>query len=99
MSIPEDMPQTGSPGVDTPFRGNSDPDNDRGPAGPSCGNLTSRLRAGVPLSNILYASRPLLRPIEFVRSVHSATLFQQEEDVVVSTKEEIGEYLWFSIMS
>ncbi|KAI0358703.1 hypothetical protein OH77DRAFT_1421143 [Trametes cingulata] len=43
--------------------------------------LASKLQAGAPLSRLLYEDRPLLRPITFVRSVYTATLFMQEEDI------------------
>ncbi|KAI0935411.1 hypothetical protein AcW1_008665 [Taiwanofungus camphoratus] len=46
------------------------------------GFLKSKLRADEPLSKLLYEDRPLLKPITFVRSVHTATLFQQEEDIL-----------------
>ncbi|KAI0745631.1 hypothetical protein C8Q76DRAFT_639423 [Earliella scabrosa] len=45
-------------------------------------NLSSKLSAGAPLSKLLYEDRPLLRPVKFVRSVYTATLFQQEEDIL-----------------
>ncbi|KAI0674881.1 hypothetical protein C8Q78DRAFT_1135938 [Trametes maxima] len=43
--------------------------------------LSSKLNAGAPLSKVLYADRPLLKPIIFVRSVHTAILFTEEEDI------------------
>ncbi|KAI0644699.1 hypothetical protein C8Q79DRAFT_973205 [Trametes meyenii] len=43
--------------------------------------LSSKLNAGAPLSKVLYADRPLLKPIVFVRSIHTATLFTEEEDI------------------
>ncbi|KAI0633502.1 hypothetical protein C8Q77DRAFT_1209507 [Trametes polyzona] len=39
------------------------------------------LNAGVPLSKVLYEANKFLKPIKFVRSVYTATLFTQEEDI------------------
>ncbi|KAJ7057672.1 hypothetical protein C8F01DRAFT_1060646 [Mycena amicta] len=46
-----------------------------------------------PLSALLAASRPYLRPIKFVRSVHNATLFehQEEEELMKPLVEEVGD--------
>jgi len=63
------------------------------------GNLTSRLRAGVPLSKLLDEDRPLLKPIIFVRSVHTATLFRQEEDILQPLSEPVGERTMITIIS
>ncbi|KZT63736.1 hypothetical protein DAEQUDRAFT_770335 [Daedalea quercina L-15889] len=63
----------------------------RGRGRPSRGQLNSRLRAGVPLSKLLNEDRPLLKPIVFVRSVHTATLFQQEEDILQPLVEPVAE--------
>lgn len=62
---------------------------DRG-RGREARNLTSKLRAGAPLSKLLYEDRPLLRPIVFVRSVYTATLFEEEEDILQPLAEEVG---------
>ncbi|KAI8992915.1 hypothetical protein BD414DRAFT_437389 [Trametes punicea] len=43
--------------------------------------LASKLKAGAPLSKILYEDRPFLRPVIFVRSIYNPTLFQEEEDI------------------
>ena len=43
-----------------------------------------------PLSSLLYEERPLLRPIVFVRSTLTATLFQEEEEIFEPGVEEIG---------
>ncbi|KAI0769425.1 hypothetical protein BD413DRAFT_558254 [Trametes elegans] len=43
--------------------------------------LESKLKGGVPLSQVLYEDRPLLKPVVFVRSVHTAILFEKEEDI------------------
>ncbi|CAL1706004.1 unnamed protein product [Somion occarium] len=48
----------------------------------------SKLHAGAPLSKLLYEDRPLLRPIVFVRSVYTATLFQEDEDILKAAVEE-----------
>lgn len=82
--IPQDI--QGPPDVGTPPRGGSDRGRGRGR-----GNLASKLRAGAPLSKVWYADRPLLRPIEFVRSLHSATLFQQEEEILQPVVEEVAD--------
>ncbi|EKM54770.1 uncharacterized protein PHACADRAFT_258843 [Phanerochaete carnosa HHB-10118-sp] len=51
-------------------------------------NLASKLKAGVPLSKLLYEDRPLLKPIKFVRSVYTATLFEEEEDILQPLAED-----------
>ena len=56
-------------------------------------NLSSKLRAGAPLSRLLYEDRPFLKPVVFVRSVHTATLFENEEDIFQSVAEAAGTYL------
>lgn len=74
MPIPDDIDHDSG---DLPFRGGSNRGRGRGR-----GNLASKLRTGTPLSKVWYADRPLLRPVEFVRSVQMATLFQQEEEMI-----------------
>ncbi|KAI0075860.1 hypothetical protein K474DRAFT_1708659 [Panus rudis PR-1116 ss-1] len=55
-------------------------------------NLPSKLRAGAPLSRLLYEDRPYLKPVVFVRSVYTATLFQQEEEILKPVADqEIGD--------
>lgn len=49
------------------------------------------MRAGVPLSKLLNEDRPLLRPVIFVRSVHTATLFREEEEILKPLAEEVGQ--------
>ncbi|KAI0661398.1 hypothetical protein C8Q70DRAFT_1052478 [Cubamyces menziesii] len=44
-------------------------------------DLATKLKAGAPLSKVLYEDRPFLRPVIFVRSVNNPTLFQQEEEI------------------
>ncbi|KAL6301264.1 hypothetical protein BKA93DRAFT_471941 [Sparassis latifolia] len=63
----------------------------RGRTRPGRGFSASRQRAGVPLSKLLQEDRPLLRPIVFVRSVHTATLFQEEEDILQGVVEAAGD--------
>ncbi|KAJ7175952.1 hypothetical protein C8R46DRAFT_990159 [Mycena filopes] len=72
-------------------RGNFDypQDNNRGRGRGGRGG--PKLRPDAPLSNLLYAERPLLRPIKFVRSVHHATLFQEEEEILQPGAEDVGE--------
>ncbi|KAJ7211082.1 hypothetical protein C8J57DRAFT_1483860 [Mycena rebaudengoi] len=89
---------TPSRGYDTPSRGYDTPrgrgrgrgdfdsprDRGRGRGGP-------KLRPDAPLSRLLYEDRPLLRPIIFVRAVHHATLFQEEEELIQPVVEDVGE--------
>ena len=49
--------------------------------------LASRLQAGAPLAKVLYEDRPYLRPIKFVRSVLTATLFTKEEELIQPIQE------------
>ncbi|KAI0829778.1 hypothetical protein BC628DRAFT_1314788 [Trametes gibbosa] len=42
----------------------------------------SKFDASAPLSKQLYESNKFLKPIKFVRSVHTATLFTQQEDIL-----------------
>ncbi|TCD63386.1 hypothetical protein EIP91_005617 [Steccherinum ochraceum] len=53
--------------------------------------LASKLRGGAPLSKVLYEDRPYLRPIKFVRSVLTATLFTEEEELIRSIQEPTTE--------
>ncbi|KAJ7784463.1 hypothetical protein B0H16DRAFT_298750 [Mycena metata] len=72
----------GGPNFDSPqdnYRGRG-----RGRGGPKLG-------PNAPLSKLLYEERPLLRPIKFVRSVHHATLFQEEEELIQPVVEDVGE--------
>lgn len=55
----------------------------------------SKLHAGAPLSKLLYEDRPLLRPIVFVRSVYTATLFQEDEDILKAAVEEPGKSTFY----
>jgi len=56
----------------------------------------SRLRPdAVPLSSLLYEERPLLRPVVFVRSVMTSTLFQEEDEIFKPVTEEVGEECCF----
>lgn len=64
---------------------------DRG-RGRGAKNMSSKLRAGAPLSKLLYEDRPFLRPIVFVRSVHTATLFEEKEDILKPLAEDVGTY-------
>lgn len=63
---------------------------DRG-RGRGAKNLSFKLKAGAPLSKLLYEDRPLLRPIVFVRSVYTATLFEEEEDILQPLAEDVGQ--------
>ncbi|KAI1794231.1 hypothetical protein LXA43DRAFT_166417 [Ganoderma leucocontextum] len=50
-------------------------------------NLSAKLRAGAPLARLFYEDRPLLKPIQFVRSVYTATLFEKGEDIFLPVVE------------
>lgn len=50
----------------------------------------SKLGSSAPLSSLLYESRPLLRPVVFVKSTLTPVLFQQEEELLKPTMEDIG---------
>lgn len=63
------------------------------PRGRGARNLASKLRAGAPLSKLLYEDRPLLRPIVFVRSVLTATLFEEEEELLRPLAEDVGKFM------
>ena len=54
-------------------------------------NLSAKLRAGAPLARLFYEDRPLLKPIQFVRSVYNPTLFEKEEDIFLPVIEPAGE--------
>ncbi len=49
-----------------------------------------KLQAGYPLAKVLYEDRPLLKPIVFVRSTLTATLFKEEEEILQPLAEEVG---------
>ncbi|KAJ7621039.1 hypothetical protein FB45DRAFT_992151 [Roridomyces roridus] len=49
-----------------------------------------KLRPDAPLSKLIYEERPFLRPIKFVPSVHHATLFQAQEELMQSLVEDVG---------
>ncbi|KAJ7466888.1 hypothetical protein FB451DRAFT_1259422 [Mycena latifolia] len=61
------------------------------PRGRGRGRGGPKLRPDAPLSKLLYEERPLLRPIKFVRSVHHATLFQEEEELLQAVVEDVGD--------
>ncbi|KAF7290024.1 hypothetical protein HMN09_01307400 [Mycena chlorophos] len=44
-----------------------------------------------PLSKLLDETRPLLKPIVFVRSVYTATLFETEEELMQPLVEDVGD--------
>lgn len=50
----------------------------------------SKSGPNAPLSKLLYEDRPMLKPIVFVRSVHTATLFKEEEDILKAAVEKPG---------
>lgn len=61
------------------------------PRGRGQGRGGSKLRADAPLSGLLYQERPLLRPVIFVPSVYTRTLFEEEEDILQPVVEDVGE--------
>ena len=56
------------------------------------------LSDAAPLSSLLYQERPLLRPVVFVRSVLSSTLFQEEDEIFKPVTEEVGEEFSFFLL-
>lgn len=53
--------------------------------------VESKLRHGkAPLSQLLYEDRPLLKPITFIRSKHTPSLFLKEEEIFKPVAEEAG---------
>ncbi|KAJ8518020.1 hypothetical protein ONZ45_g4880 [Pleurotus djamor] len=77
-------------GVYTPRRGGYDtpPNNGSARGGRGAG---PRLRPDAPLSKLLYQERPYLRPIKFVKSVHTPTLFQNQDEVLAPIVESAGD--------
>jgi len=53
--------------------------------------ITSRLGPDTPLSELLHRERPLLRPIVFVPSVYTPTLFGEAEDILQASVENTGQ--------
>ncbi|THH16891.1 hypothetical protein EW146_g3823 [Bondarzewia mesenterica] len=84
-------------GVSTPNRGSANPrGRGRGNAGPQDyakqARWASKLRtATAPLSQLLSEDRPLLRPIIFVRSKCTPTLFMEEEEIFEPVVESAGD--------
>lgn len=56
------------------------------------GFYRQKLPPGAPLSNLLYEDRPLLRPVTFVRSQYTATLFEEAEDIFEPVIESASVY-------
>ncbi|KZT04134.1 uncharacterized protein LAESUDRAFT_703719 [Laetiporus sulphureus 93-53] len=86
-----DSPRSRGRGRGRGFSGDTTPYGDQGRSGRSEAYLKSRLRAGVPLGKLLSEDRPLLKPVVFVRSVHTATLFQEEEDILQPMAEPVAD--------
>lgn len=85
-------------GSTTPGRGRESPrGRGRGssdyltPGGRGRGLGGSKLRPDAPLSSLLYQERPLLRPVIFVRSVYTRTLFEEEEEILQAVVEQVGQ--------
>ncbi|KAG5643307.1 hypothetical protein DXG03_001191 [Asterophora parasitica] len=66
---------------------------DNSPRGRGDGRGGSQLRRDGPLSGLLYQERPLLRPVIFIPSVLTKTLFQEEEEIFKAIVEEVGFYI------
>src|SRR4051794_7475670 len=49
----------------------------------------------LPLSSLHYSERPMLRPITFVRAIHTPVLFQEKEDILMQVNEGTGGSLLF----
>jgi hypothetical protein len=60
------------------------------PRGRGAGRGKYKTSRDAPLSTLLYESRPLLKPVIFVPSVYSKTLFDQVDDILQTTAEDIG---------
>ena len=55
-------------------------------------HMESKLRYGTAsLSQLLYEDRPLLKPISFVKSKLTPTLFLKEEEIFKPVAEEAGQ--------
>lgn len=85
-------------GAGTPMgrgRGHNSDSNERfqSPRGRGAGPGKSKFRPDAPLSKLLYEERPLLKPIIFVPSVYTRTLFENEEELLQPQVEKIGEYI------
>ncbi|GLB44985.1 putative R3H domain containing protein [Lyophyllum shimeji] len=81
----------GAFGDDSSLRGRGRGVGDQSPRGRGYGRGKSKLRPDAPLSGLLYQERPLLRPVKFVPSVYTRTLFQEEEEIFQAVVEEIGD--------
>ncbi|KAL0957062.1 hypothetical protein HGRIS_003160 [Hohenbuehelia grisea] len=64
---------------------------DHSPSFRGRGRGSAKLRADAPLSKLLWQERPLLKPIVFVRSVHTATLFEEKDEVFKPIVESAGD--------
>ncbi|KAH9949094.1 hypothetical protein B0H21DRAFT_730565 [Amylocystis lapponica] len=87
-------PQRGTDSSRTRGRGRGDPRdllNNETNRGRGRGGRGFKHYAGTPLSTILQETRPLLRPIVFVRSVHTATLFQEQEEILQPISETVAD--------
>lgn len=71
-------------------RGDFIPNDARGGRGSRGGNYT---RKSGPLSEQLYQERPFLRPITFVKSQLTPSLFMDEEEIFEPVVEAAGAYL------
>ena len=92
-------PATPQRGGSTPRRGGkgrgrgSDTPRARPGFGASLGrNVSEAVRSNAPLSKLLYSERPFLKPIIFVPSVYTRTLFEEVEDILQPVAESAG--LW-----
>ncbi|KAF4597846.1 hypothetical protein EYR38_006237 [Pleurotus pulmonarius] len=92
----------GSPSSGRGRGGSATRNSNTGAATPTSGASTPRgrgrgrgrggmLRSDAPLSKLLFQERPLLRPVKFVKSVNTPTLFQDEEEVFKPGVESAGD--------
>ncbi len=74
----------------TPSRGMGSGHGHPGLGRPAQQQTKSKLGSSAPLSSLLYESRPLLRPVVFVKSTLTPFLFQEEEELLKPTMEDMS---------
>lgn len=79
---------------DSPRRGRGEPSPFGTQRGRGSKKFPSKLGGNISLSKLLYEDRPFLKPVIFVRSERTATLFQEEEDILKAAVEEPGELVF-----
>ena len=95
--VPDESPQSGrntpgGRGRGSPLQsnGNNTPRGRGGRGGR--GGYTQKLPPTSSLSSLWNEERPLLRPIKFVRSVETATLFQEAEELLEPTAQNSSKH-------